>query len=635
MKKDKDILYSEDFLIESGKSEYEFKMKKPSYWWLWIVGVIAFLLLNCIRCEHSINVRTVDESGNGFVCDSVTVSYTSHYLYKDGKFFVNERHTLTKAPDDDGMVRFEDMPCSVFSYVFYAFSKARYTVESGCLELLDSPTRGLFHYKWSQTLTLSPKTSEIVLTVIDRETKEPLADALLVYSYVRGAQTINDSIMSDAAGRCNLAGVPVCGNIEISRASCYAYEDAVNITISAIDALSDDDAATIALTPVKESFTFFVQNKFTHQPVPGAKVEVVLKNKNNVVRHGPISTNVDGAGRGAYDDAFIGAMLELRASKTNYKDGMYTPVCSVKEFIDKPDSSRVIYLEPLPYNQTFVNADSLTREPIAGVMNHIVVKSIDGNEYRYDEPSNRHGIFTFKAMEGDHIVIDSELNPQYEPQHTDIAKFEQGDTIFMMPRVVDLTFRTIIAGTQTLLPNCELYIFDSNDNNYKPDNSGSGEFVLNGVPMDAEISIIATKDGYGENDYTIDRQKVAYLLQAPQNERDIPLIEGLEPCNASNNEANAVKAGSVSLPQPYNMGQKNGIFDFSWDNGGAYPDKIDVYNHGPGEPYNQRSPIFSTGMTAGAGNTSIRFSNGSVITIVVTTGSSDGSHWEYKLGCPK
>lgn len=636
MKKHKDITFSEDFQILSGKSEYEFKMKKPSYWWLWILGLIAFMLLCCVKCNHSIDVKTVDiDSGKNSVCDSITINYASHYLYKDGRFFVSETHSITQAPDADGVVHFSDMPCSVFSYVFYAFSSAKYTVESGCSVLTDSPTTGLFHYKWFQTLKLAPKTTDLVLTVIDRETEEPLADAMLQYSFNRGGKTINDSIKSDAAGRCNLTDIPTCGSINISRASCYAYQDTSNVSVSVNEALSDDEVATIALTPVKESFTFFVQNKYTHQPIPDAKVEVVLKNKNNVVRHGPISTNVDGTGRGTYNDAFIGATLELKASKTNYKDSTYTPICTVKEFIDKPDSLRVIYLEPLPNNQTFVNVDSISREPIAGVMNHIVVKSIDGNEYKYEEPSNRQGVFTFKAMEGDHIVIDSKLDPRYEPKHTNILKFEKGDTVLMKPRVADLTFRTVIAGTQTLLPNCELYIFDSNDNNYKPDNSGNGEFVLKGVPLDAEISIIATKDRYGENDYTIDHLKVAYLMQAPQSERDIPLVEGLEPCNASNSGASDVKAGTVSQPQSYNMGQKDGTFDLSWSNGGSCPDKIDVYNHEPGEAYNTHSPIFSTGMTAGDGASSIRFSNGSVITIVVTTGPSDGSSWEYKLGCPK
>ena len=636
MKKYKDISFSEDFLIESGKTDYEFKMKKPSYWWIWILGLIAFLLVCCVKCNHSIEVKTIDlDSGGAIACDSVTIEYTSHYIYQDGRFFVNEFHSITKKPDNEGLIKFEDLPCSVFSYIFYAFSNAEYFVESQCYEMPDSPEFGLFHYKWSQTLELSPKTSDLTVTVIDRETEEPLADALLHYTYTKSGKSISDSIKSDVAGRCTLSGVPTCGNVTISKASCYAYQDTTNITLPVADAINDSELSTIPLTPVKESFTFFVHNKYTHQPIPDAKVEVILKNKNDVVRHGPISTNVDGTGRGAYNDAFVGATLELRASKTNYKDSIYSPICTVREFIDKPDSLRVIYLEPLPYAQSFVNVDSITHEPIAGVMNHIVVKSIDGKEYKYDEPSDRQGIFTFKAMAGDHILIDSELEPMYESKHTDIAKFEKGDTILMKPRKVDLTFRTVVAGTHTLLPNCELYIFDTEDNNYKPDNSGNGEFTLKNVPLDAVISIIATKDRYGENDYTISESNVIGLLKASQEEREIPLVEGLEPCNASDSGASDVKAGTVSSPQSYNMGQKDGTFDLSWSNGGSCPDKIDVYNHEPGESYNQRSPIFTTGMTAGDGSSSIRFSNGSVITIVVTTGPDDGSSWSYKIGCPK
>lgn len=621
MKKHKDISFSEDFLIESGKTDYEFKMKKPSYWWLWILGLIAFLLVCCVKCDHSIEVKTVGlDSGETIACDSVTIEYTSHYLYQDGCFLVNEFHSITKKTDKDGLIKFEDLPCSVFSYIFYAFSNAEYFVESQCYEMPDSPEDGLFHYKWSQTLELTPKTSDLTVSVIDRETEEPLAGALLHYTYTRSGKSISDSIKSDVAGRCNLSGVPTCGNVTISVASCYAYQDTTNITIPVADAINDSELSTVPLTPVKESFTFFVHNKYTHQPIPDAKVEVVLKNKNNVVRHGPISTNVDGTGRGAYNDAFIGATLELKASKTNYKDSIYTPICTVKEFIDKPDSLKVIYLEPLPYNQTFVNADSISHEPIAGVMNHIVVKSIDGNEYKYVESSNRQGVFTFKAMEGDHIVIDSKLAPQYEPKHTDILKFEKGDTILMKPRVADLTFRTVIAGTQTLLPNCELYIFDSNDNNYKPDNSGNGEFVLKGVPLDAELSIIATKDGYDENDYTIDNIKAAYLMQAPQSERDIPLKKEMLPCEGGAK----VEPSEPYHQRTYNMGRMTGHTTVYIDFDSA-PDYITIYDG----PDNSGRVLLPKGQYTFTHTFPINFTQGCITVVVEGT-----SIRNYIVHCP-
>lgn len=636
MKKYKDIKYTSDFTVKTGKSEYTFQLKKPNYWWVWILGLIAFLLLCCVRCNHDITVKPVDAvSGDVLACDSITISYASHYLYKNGRFLVTELHQETKVPDNEGEAHFTGLPCSVFGYVFHPFSDASIEVQSGCYDLSENPEYFNFHYTWSKTLKLTPKTEDVALMVVDRETKDPLSEATLQYSYIKSGQEIKDSVKTDASGKCMIEGVALCGDIKVLLASCYAYNDTANVVISVQEAIADPETSTIALTPLKESFVYYVKNKFTKEPIPGASVEITLKNKNNVVRHKAPSTNVDGKGRGAYEDAFIGATLEIRASKINYKDSIYTPICTVQEFIGKPDSLRVIYLEPLPFMQNFVNADSISHKPIPGVMNHIVVNSIDGKEYKYDESSNRNGIFSFLVKEGDKITIDSECKPSYNSKHTVIDKFEKPDTIFMRPETVDLTCRTIIAGTQNLLPDCNLYIFDSNDNNYKPDNSGNGEFIVKRLPLDAELSIIATKDRYGENDYTISNALVLNLLKAAQSERDIPLIEGLEPCNASNSGASDVKAGTVSSPQSYNMGQKSGTFDISWKNGGSCPDQIDVYNHESGEAYNSRSPIFTTGMTEGDGSSSVNFSNGSVITIVVTTGPKDGSSWEYNIGCPK
>lgn len=628
MKKFKDIKYSEDFQIESGKSDYEFRMKKPSYWWLWAFGIIAFLLLCCVRCEHSIDVKTVDiDSGENIVCDSVVINYTSHYLYKDGRFFVDETHSITQAPDADGIVHFSDMPCSVFSYVFYAFSNAEYTVESDCSVLPESSAAGLFHYKWSQTLKLTPKTTDLILNVIDSETNEPLADALLQYSYNRGGKTVNDSIRSDAAGRCNIPDIPTCGSINISRMSCYAYKDTSNVSISIIEALSDDEIATIPLTPVKESFTFFVHNKYTHQPIPDAKVEVVLKNKNNVIRHGPIPTNVDGTGRGAYNDAFIGATLELRASKTNYKDSIYTPICTVKEFIDKPDSLRVIYLEPLPNNQTFVNVDSISHEPIVGVMNHIVVKSIDGNEYKYEETSNQQGVFTFKAIEGDHIVIDSKLDPQYEPKHTEIAKFGKGDTIFMKPIIVKLTFKTVIESTGALLPDCQLTITTTKSRVTEPRTTGNGVFTVDGLLPSEKISIVSVKQGYETNDYTINEYLVSDLFYAPEKWREIPMDKEMLPCDGG---SIVPKKGNEKIhTQSYNLGQPSGHASITLDFKG-FEDFISVYD-GPDTTY----PCLIRRM--GIPNKDylqFAFHNGCITVVVETGPEGDNSNWEYQVNCP-
>ena len=248
--------------------------------------------------------------------------------------------------------------------------------------------------------------------------------------------------------------------------------------------------------------------------------------------------------------------------------------------------------------------------------------------------SNRNGVFSFPALVGDKIIIDSTCDPGYEPKHTEIPKFEKEQTVYLKPVLVNLDFRTLIAGTQKLLPGCTLQITDTDGNRYQPTNSGNGQFTVKDVRYAAVITIVASKSGYEPNNYSVNHQKVSYLKQAPQDKRDIPLMEGLEPCNASASGASSVSANSVSKPVSYNMGRNSGTFTMTWDNGGACPDRIDVYNHKPGESYRQSAPIFTTGMTPGSGSASITFSKGSVITIVVTTGPKDGSDWNYTITCP-
>lgn len=636
MKKYKPIKFSEDFVFDDNIPDYVFKLKKRSYLWLWLLLVALWLGLCCVRCNHDITVQVVDMATNEPITPtSVTITYTEHALCKKDRIFYSNTYSQTIETDEKGIAVFKDMPCSVFSYVFYAFSDAYFTTSNDCNYLKDSPATSLFHYTWNKTLPLQPKTEDVQIIVTDKETDEPLAGALILYNISLSGQIVTDSVKTDAAGKTIIAGAPRCGNILIERVSCYGYEDTVKIDLPVLDAIENPSNAVVGLIPVKQSFTYFVKNKFTKQPVPDATVEVILTSSNGSVKRGASTTNVDGKGCGVYNDAFILADLVLKASRTHYKPGKFEKKLTVKEFAELPDSSRVIYLEPDPYMMEFQNIDSISGTPIVGVQNKIEVSGQDGKTNDYVETSNRNGIFYVKAMDGDQITIDSKCDPQYEPKRTEIASFKDGEKIPMKPRVTDLHFRTILAGTQTLLPDCSLWIYDSEDNNYKPDNSGNGEFILRNVPFNANIFIVATKDGYEDNEYSIKDKNVKYLSAANQAERDIPMTVMLPPCNGGTQGENGLPAGHVSDPISYNMGVNHGTFEFSFDTGPSQKDKIDIYNHELDEPYGN-SPIWTSGMIAtdGTKKIDIPFNNGSVITIIVTTGD-DGSVWKYQVNCPK
>ena len=632
---DKEYLYKKKFKYSKNNGNYTFQLRKRNWKWLWLLLLLPLLLL-FVRCEKSIDIETIDAVSKVGISDvDVSIDYTAHFLFKDGHLFVSEDIHKELKTDENGKGTFSDLPCSVFSYVFYMFSKVQYNATEACHSLLAPPVTSLFHYIWSKTLEMTPNTTDLDLYVVDRETMETLAGASVFYSFELSGQTFSDSLKTTAAGTCKIENVPECGMVTLSKVYCYGYADTTNVVISVPVALACVDSAKVKLTPLKQRFTYYVKNKYTKEPIPGATVEVTLTTGNNVLR-GQSTTNVDGKGFGVYEDAFVLANVDLKASKTHYKDGSLESKYTVEEFAALPDSSRTIFLEPEPYMEQFQNVDSITGTPISGVNNEIQINSISGSNETVTEVSNRNGIFYVKAMEGDHIFINSDKSPYYYPKETSIKSFSKGEIIKMKPKVTDLAFRTIDGETNELLPQCSLSITTSKSHISQPTSSGNGVFTVKNVFVGETISIAASKTGYTTNSDKVRNAEVLELMNATQERRDIPLFVELPPCDAGDQGQNDVKAGTVSQPQSYNMGSNQGKFDITYDTGTSCTDCIELYNHKSGEDYRSGHMIWSSGQIA-TGTTckaTVYFSYGSVITIVVTTGPSDGSLWNYHITCP-
>lgn len=632
---DKKHIFKNDFVFVDGKPEYEFQMKKKSHHWLWILLSVLFLLLCCVRCDRDITVTAVDNVSGDTLSDvEVTLSHTDYFIYSGGHFFGSKHTELKAKTDGDGNAVFEDMPCSVFSYIFCCLSKAEYTAESTCYHLDPSPETSLFHYTWDKTLKMVPNTSDITWHVYDKETNEPLAGANMLYEYSLSGATKTDSIKTDAAGKCVLTGIPSCGVVTIKKVSCYGYEEAATEEVSVPDVLTNTDLAKTELVPLKESFTFFVKNANTKQPVPGATVEVTLKSPNGKSMRGQAQTNVDGQGRGAYDDAFVLADIHLDATKTHYKPGSWKPKDEkdrqVLRFKELPDSARVIYLEPEPYMEEFQNVDSLTNKPIVGVENKITITS-NGKESTITEISNRNGVFYVNAREGDAISIAS-THEFYGPKETTIASFEKGQIIKMYPKQVSLTFRTVDAEDGSLLGDCTLEITTSRSNVIDPHNSGNGEFTVQGLYVDETISIIASKytatEDYGSNAHTINKISVADLMNASQSKRDIPLQREDEilPCDGGSSVPK--QTGEAVHVRTYRMNKRGANTTIDLDFYGE-PDYLTVYD-GP----NASSPvIYKRTLLDHEHNIAIDYT-GVTITVKIETSDEKKSSWEYQVNCP-
>ena len=626
--------YNKGFEFNQNKLNYTFQVSKRN--WLWLLLLLLLLpLLLFVRCNRQITVTTLDKfTGEEIPGVEVKMNYTSHYLFKNGRFFASIPEERIDTTDVDGKATFSKLGCSVYSYIFYGLSKATFTATDECHSADPDPSKCLFHYTWKKKINMVEKTTSITMEVVDKENHDPLANARVVYQYTLNGNETVDSVFTNGAGQFELANVPQCGDINFRTVSCYGYEDENNLVRNVAAIKSVPDSAIIELTPVKQSFSYFVKNKFTKEPIPEATVTVTLTSPGGNKIVGQATTNVDGKGRGVYNDAFILAKVALHGSKTGYKDGDFEGDYTVEEFAKLPDSLRVVYLEPEPNLEQFQNVDSITGAPIAGVVNAIHRSSIDGNEYDTQEISNRNGVFYVRALVGDHLNIES-THQYYETKITDIEKFSKGQIIPMMPKKTSLNFRTVDAADWSLLDNCTLMITTSLGRTLMPKNSGNGEFTVEDLYYTENLSITASKQDYGTNSTKVNNDPVTELMNAPQERRDIPLEVSLPPCENKGESVTGVNAGNVSRPASYNMGTDSGTFVLDFDNGGAYPDEIKVYNHKPGEPYNSRQPIYTTGMTTGTGSVAITFSQGSVITIVVMTGSDDNSDWQYYIHCPK
>lgn len=122
MTKSKLVRYQKRFKFSKDQLDYEFQLKKRRCWWWLLLCLLPLLLL--IRCEHDITVTCIDERTKQPVQGiNVELDYTAHFLYDEGHFFADVPVNRELVTDSEGTAVFEDLECSVFSYIFYCLSE--------------------------------------------------------------------------------------------------------------------------------------------------------------------------------------------------------------------------------------------------------------------------------------------------------------------------------------------------------------------------------------------------------------------------------------------------------------------------------------------------------------------------------
>lgn len=485
-------------------------MKRKRCWW-WLLLLLLPLLL-FVKCDRTIKTHSFEPGTMIPIEDcEVSMSYQAHYLWSDGRFLVTDSIERTLRSDSLGVCVFEKCPCSVFSYIFYAFSKATFNAVNGCHGANGVET--LFHYSWNVDLPMSPRREDLHIPVVDGETGDPLPDACVEYRYRENGEEVTDSAQADASGVVTLPQMRYCGVVDAIRASCYGYADTTVLNRECAENIVPSDSNAIRLRPIKQRFTFFVKDKETRQPIPDALCTVTLTRPSGTAETPrTVRTSIDGMGIAAYENAFVLSVIDITASKRHYYDGrLEGGPWVVENFVKQDDDTRTVWLVPEPYMVQFVNIDSINGNPIPGVHNKITITDPAGNVETCEETSNRNGVFPVTAKEGSRIVIESECDPNYHRKTTVIVSFAEGEKIRMKPVIDKLNFKTVKNNSKRpLLPDCTLKVNGSVSGALQPANSGTGEFVVE-ARISERLSITASKRGFSTNSTTVNNTPVTQL----------------------------------------------------------------------------------------------------------------------------
>ena len=521
------IRYNHRMKYQEQFNDYTLQMvhrHKP--WWLLLL-LLPLLLL--IQCNKDITVSCM-EPDTGAPIDNipVTMTYQSHAIYRNGHFFTNDSVTRTQNTDTEGKTVFRDLPCSVYSYIFYCMSKASFTAKSECHAAVAEEHN--FHYTRHVDLNMQARREDLHVQLLDLETGDPLPDGYIVYRYHELSKQMTDSAKADPAGVVTLPQMRYCEKVELLLGRCYGYADTTRADVPARLLIAPDDSMALRLRPIKKSFDFFVKNKKTKEPIPGATCVVTLTRPkpSTASETRTVTTSLDGKGKAFYADGFMLSTIAIHASKPHYKDGdLEGGPWTVEEFRNLDTLQRTIWLEPEPYVEQFVNVDSITGNPIKGVKNDITVTDADGKQHTYTEVSNVNGVFPVSAEEDSRLDIHSTCDPYYDPKKSYYPVFKdiKDKRVRMKPVMKTLTFRTVKATSPgTLVPGCNLRISGTISGPLTASTgSTSGQGTFDVTFRRAErLTIQASKSGWNPTTNKITSQTYDEL-QGDQSKRDIPL----------------------------------------------------------------------------------------------------------------
>ncbi len=454
------------------------------------------------------------------------------------------------------------------------------------------------------------------------------------------SKTLNRDAKTEAGGIAKFPGVRVTlyswlfyhsePTQVIATAECFA-SDTLRPGISQ---LKNKKTHPVTLGPQKNNFVFKVINSQNQEPIPDAKVKLIVKS-NTINKTFDAKSGVDGKavfmGVPVCADFTIIAEAYGYENKTMKSDGKTV-------FHYQKDK---IPLDPLTKPVVFYIKDSKNRQPIPGATAHLIIsgKTIQSTRTNTNGAASMIGKGTFSNV---HIIksmmIKAEKGGYFDTASATakvsdfIKKSASGRTLYMRPKATSLTMKVISAKTKKSVSGAKVKFTVNGKTRIEHSNS-SGSVTIAGLYPNDKISVYAEKKPKYQPNNFAQNKTVSSLLDGPSSARTIPLYTksppppppappippGVKKCNGG---SDATHANSSDVSTKYHLGADKGKFKFDYYTDNA-PDKIIIYSGG------QKVWEYYGATRKNTKSAMIPFYDP-----VVTVRVIGGTKWNYKVHCP-
>lgn len=259
------------FLYTPELAQQDVVMRRPFCWW-WLLLLLLLLPL-FIRCDRTVTVHVVDEAGRPVAGADVELSYTAHYLWNDGPFTSIPEFRQGQT-DRAGELELEELPCSVFSYIFYTAAKGH--AEASAPDYEPGEADFAFHWRRHVTVVLKAKPIDVQVRVLDKLTGEPVPDAEVAVT--RDGSGLG-TFPVDNQGVATIPGLKPGDKLNlVGRAPGYETNDSTLRAVTADELRSANPPKAIPLQPVFNCDDD-VQYQSQYQPV--VNIEHIDMHKNS------------------------------------------------------------------------------------------------------------------------------------------------------------------------------------------------------------------------------------------------------------------------------------------------------------------------------------------------------------------